>query len=214
MSDWCLHLNEGVKIRPYELRNKWNFDCSYWLWVLERKKDSTYFAKVLQQIKDSLISILYNFVLPTFDATPAEAVIRGMNYSGYLQRKYGIKIVMAVAEKNTTVPLGLASLWSGSGVQYSWKGVCNCATKVKSKDSRPHRIFWYIGAANSKVLMKRYSNMSGWSGDIGGYIECLEPRWAIEKLDTMYNKPYYTYNIAAAFGNGWDNMINYCCDFA
>ncbi len=213
MSDWYLNLNGSAYNKPYELKNKWNFDCSYWLWVLEHRTDSAYFGRVIQQIKDSLMSVPYNFVLPTFGATPAEAVIRGMYYSGYLERKYGIKIYTSTAQENTTIPLGVASLWKGSGVKYSWKGVCNCATKVKSKGRRANEMYWYTGIDGKKILMKWYSNMIGWSGDIGGYSECLEPRWAIEKLDTICNKPHYPYRIAAAFGKGWDNMVNYSYDF-
>ena len=213
MTNWYLNLNQGTRNAAYELRNKWNFDCSYWLWVLEHKKDSAYFARVIQQIKDSLMSVPYNFVLPTFGATPAEAVIRGMYYSGYLERKYGIPIKLAVAQENATIPLGVASLWQGSGAKYSWRGVCNCANKTKSKGRRANEIHWYTGLDGKKILMKWYSNMAGYSGDIGGYGECLEPRWAIEKIDTMCRKPYYPYHIAAAFGKGWDNMLNYSYDF-
>jgi alpha-mannosidase len=213
MTDWYLNMNEGSRNKAYEYRNKWNFDCSYWLWVLEHKTDSAYFARIIQQVKDSLMSVPYNFVLPTFGATPAEAVIRGMYYSGYLERKFGLKISTSTAQENTTIPLGLASLWKGSGVQYSWKGVCNCASKVKSKGRRANEMYWYTGADSSRVLMKWYSNMIGWSGDIGGYSECLEPRAAIDKLDTICNKPRYPYRIAAAFGKGWDNMVNYSYDF-
>jgi alpha-mannosidase len=211
-TEFYLNLNKGFGNRPYPEQNKWNFDCSYWLWILEKNTTPEYFQKVIDQYKKGWFSVPYNFLLPTFGATPAEAVLRGMYYSGYLERKYGINIEMAVCQENATIPLGVASLWRGSGAKYSWKGVCNCATKTLSKGRRPHEMYWYTGLDGSRIMMKWYSNMLGYSGDIGGYSEALEPRWAIEKLDTMCFKPHYPYHIAGAFGKGWDNRINMTLD--
>ncbi|MCU0353926.1 MAG: glycosyl hydrolase-related protein [Cytophagales bacterium] len=211
-TDFYFKLNKGFGNRPYPEQNKWNFDCAYWLWVLERKTTPAYFQSVIDQYKKGWFSVPYNFLLPTYGATPAEAVLRGMYYAGYLERKYGIKIEMAVCQENATIPLGVASLWRGTGAKYSWKGVCNCATKTLSRGRRPHEIYWYTGLDSSQVMMKWYSNMLGYSGDIGGYSEALEARWAIEKLDTMCYKPHYPYHIAGAFGKGWDNKINMTLD--
>jgi alpha-mannosidase len=211
-TDFYFKLNKGFGNRPYPEQNKWNFDCAYWLWVLERRTSPEYFQSVIDQYKKGWFSVPYNFLLPTYGATPAEAVLRGMYYAGYVERKYGIKIEMAVCQENATIPLGVASLWRGTGARYSWKGVCNCATKTLSRGRRPHEIYWYTGLDSSQIMMKWYSNMLGYSGDIGGYSEALEPRWAIEKLDTMCNKPHYPYHIAGAFGKGWDNKINMTLD--
>ena len=212
MTDFYLGLGEGtIKEKP-EAQSKWNYDSSIWLWMLEKHKSPEYFNRVLAQLKNNQASVPYNFILPAFGATPTEAVIRGMYYSGYLERKYGLDIDIAVAQENATIPLGLASIWAGSGVKYSWKGVCNCATYTNlKKEKRYHEIYHYTGLDDSKVLMKWYSN-SGWNAELGGYAEILEPTIAVIQMDTLCGSKRYPYRIAGAFGKGWDNIVNYSYD--
>jgi alpha-mannosidase len=211
MTDFYLKLGEGTIKEPLERQSKWNYDSAIWLWMLEKYKDKPYFDRVIDQLKRQQASVPYNFILPAYGATPAEAVIRGMYYGGHLERKYGIDVDMAVAQENATIPLGLASLWAGSGVKYSWKGVCNCATKAKNVGCRKHEIYYYKGLDDQKVLMKWYSNF-GWNAELGGYSEILEPTIAVIQMDTMCNTKRYPYNIAGAFGKGWDNIVNYAYD--
>jgi alpha-mannosidase len=212
MTDFYLGLGEStIKEKP-EARSKWNYDSSIWLYMLEKYKSPEYFNRVLAQLKNNQASVPYNFILPTYGATPAEAVIRGMYYSGYLERKYGLNIDIAVAQENATIPLGLSSLWAGSGVKYSWKGVCNCATFTNlKKEKRNHEIYYYTGLDDSKVLMKWYSN-NGWNAELGGYAEILEPTIAVIQMDTLCDSKRYPYRIAGAFGKGWDNIVNYSYD--
>jgi alpha-mannosidase len=212
MTDFYLGLGEGtIKEKP-EARSKWNYDSSIWLYMLEKHKSPEYFNRVLAQLKNNQASVPYNFILPAYGATPAEAVIRGMYYSGYLERKYGLDIDIAVAQENATIPLGLSSIWAGSGVKYSWKGVCNCATYTNlKKEKRNHEIYYYTGLDDSKVLMKWYSN-GGWNAELGGYAEILEPTIAVIQMDTLCDSKRYPYRIAGAFGKGWDNIVNYSYD--
>jgi alpha-mannosidase len=211
MTDFYLNLGEQTINEPVQRQSKWNYDSAIWLWMIEKYKDKAYLNRVIDQLKRQQASVPYNFILPAFGGTPAEAVIRGMYYGGYLERKYGIDVDMAVAQENATIPLGLASLWAGSGVKYSWKGVCNCATKIKNVGCRKHEIYYYKGLDNQKVLMKWYSNF-GWNAELGGYAEILEPSIAVMQMDTLCGSKRYPYNIAGAFGKGWDNIQNYSFD--
>ncbi len=211
MTDFYLKLGEATIKEPLEKQSKWNYDSAIWLWMLEKYKDKPYFDRVINQLKRQQASVPYNFILPAYGATPAEAVIRGMYYGGYLERKYGLEVDLAVAQENATIPLGLASLWAGSGTKYSWKGVCNCATKAKNNTCRNHEIYYYKGLDDQKVLMKWYSN-SGWNAELGGYAEILEPTLAVIQMDTMCGTKRYPYRIAGAFGKGWDNIVNYSYD--
>lgn len=212
MTDFYLGLGEGTINEKPEARSKWNYDSSIWLYMLEKHKSPEYFNRVLAQLKNNQASVPYNFILPAYGATPAEAVIRGMYYSGYLERKYGLEIDIAVAQENATIPLGLSSLWAGSGVKYSWKGVCNCATYTNlKKEKRNHEIYYYTGLDDNKVLMKWYSN-NGWNAELGGYAEILEPTIAVIQMDTLCDSKRYPYRIAGAFGKGWDNIVNYSYD--
>jgi alpha-mannosidase len=211
MADFYLRLGEStIKEEPAN-RSKWNYDCAYWMWVLENRTSPEYVKRIVAQIKNQQASIPYNFTLPIYGASTPEAILRSFYYSGYLERKYGIDVDLAVYQENATIPLGLASLWAGAGAKYSWKGVCNCATKTKTLGLRKNEIYWYTGLDSSRILMKWYSNF-GWNAELGGYAEMLEPSLAVMQMDSLCGTPRYPYRIAGAFGKGWDNMVNYSYD--
>ncbi len=212
MADFYLKLGEQSKDEAdVARRSKWNYDCAYWLYTLERKKDSAYFNRIIDQIKRQQASVPLNFTLPIYGAFTPESILRSFYYGGYLERKFGIDVDIAVCQENATVPLGLASLWAGSGAKYSWKGVCFCATKTKNHGVRDHEMYYYQGLDDQKVLMKWYSIL-GNNSELGGYSELLEPTVAVGQMDTLTNTKRYPFRIAAAFGKGWDNMVNYSFD--
>jgi alpha-mannosidase len=211
MADFYLKLGEDSKNEEPAKRSKWNYDCAYWLYVLEKNTTPEYFQRIIAQIKNQQASVPYNFTLPVYGASTAESILRSFYYGGYVQRKYGIDVELAVCQENATIPLGLGSLWAGSGAKYSWKGVCNCATKTKTVGIRNHEIFWYKGLDSSRILMKWYSSF-GWNAELGGYAEMLEPTVAVIQMDTLCGSKRYPYHVAGAFGKGWDNMVNYAFD--
>jgi alpha-mannosidase len=211
MADFYLKLGEQTIGEEPAHRSKWNYDAAYWLWVLEHKTSPEYFQRIIAQIKNQQASVPYNFTLPIYGASTMESILRSFYYGGYLERKFGIDVDIAVCQENATIPLGLASLWAGSGAKYSWKGVCNCATKTSTKGLRKNEIYWYKGLDENKILMKWYSNF-GWNAELGGYAEMLEPTVAVIQMDTLCGSTRYPYLIAGAFGKGWDNMINYSFD--
>ena len=211
MGDFYLGLGESTAKEEPARRSKWNYDCAYWLWVFEQKTSPEYFQRIIAQLKNQQASVPYNFTLPIYGASTAESVLRSFYYGGYLERKYGIDVDIAVCQENATIPLGLTSLWAGSGAKYSWKGVCNCASKTPTKGVRNHEIYWCKGLDDQQVLMKWYSNF-GWNAELGGYAEMLEPTLAVIQMDTMSGTKRYPYRIAGAFGRGWDNMVNYAYD--
>jgi alpha-mannosidase len=212
MADFYLKLGEDSKNEPdVARRSKWNYDCAYWLYTLERKTPPAYFARIIDQIKRQQASVPYNFTLPIYGAFTSEAILRSFYYGGYLERKFGIDVDIAVCQENATIPLGLSSLWAGSGAKYSWKGVCFCATKTQNHGVRDHEMYYYKGLDDQKVLMKWYSIL-GNNSELGGYSELLEPTVAVWQMDTLTNTKRYPYRIAGAFGKGWDNMVNYSFD--
>jgi alpha-mannosidase len=134
-----------------------------------------------------------------------------MYYSGRLERRYDLRFPVAIAMENQTLPLGLSSLWAGSGALYSWKGVCGCASKIPNKtlSHRDHEIYWYTGLDGQRVLMKWHS--LGPHG-MGTYLEASDTEFAITYLDSdadflsrytdaRTGKPY---SVRAAFGFGGD----------
>jgi alpha-mannosidase len=211
MADFYLNLGEASAKDSIPLRSKWNYDVAWTLYMLEKRTSPEYFNRIIAQIKNGQASVPYNFTLPVYGASTAEGILRSFYYGGYLERKFGIDVDIAVCQENATVPLGLASLWAGSGAKYSWKGVCNCATKTKTIGKREHEMYWMTGRDSSKIMMKWYSN-NGWNAELGGYAELLEPTLAVTMMDTLCEGSRYPYRIAAAFGKGWDNMVNYAFD--
>jgi alpha-mannosidase len=137
---------------------------------------------------------------------PVELIIRDMYYAGSLERRFDLDFDLAINMEDQVLPLGLSSIWAGSGAKYSWKGVCACATKVKSDfTSRPHEIYWYQGLDGQKILMKWYSLVIN-NMHLGGYAEARDPLVAISQCKHLMETPKYPYGISGAFGKGWDDL--------
>jgi alpha-mannosidase len=70
-------------------------------------------------------------------------VLRGMYYAGALERRYHLRLPMALAIEDQTMPFGLGSLWAGAGAKYSWRGICACASRMQDAGDREHDIYWW-----------------------------------------------------------------------
>jgi alpha-mannosidase len=211
MARFYLQLGENTRDNPPEAQSKWNYDVAWTLYMLEKNAPEEFFNRIIGQIKNGQASVPYNFTLPVYGASTMESVLRSFYFAGRFERKYHIDIDLAICQENATIPLGLASLWAGSGAKYSWRGVCNCATHINTIGIRDHEIYWYTGLDGSRILMKWYSSF-GWNAELGGYSEMLEPTVAVIQMDSLCGSRRYPYHIAGAFGKGWDNMYNYSYD--
>ena len=206
MIDAWIANNIATNGSPADYQTKFDCDGSYWAWVYQQNRTPEQFQTFMNQVKSERIIIPMNPLIITYGCLPAEATIRGMYYAGELQRKYNIPFDMAVDMENQVLPLGLASLWAGCGAKYSWRGICNCATKVPDiGGSRQQQMYWYKGLDNQGVLMKWY-NFGSSSSSLGGYAEARDPAGAINDLSAKVNTAGYPYNIAGAFGVGWDDL--------
>lgn len=211
MAKFYLRLGESTMNNPPESRSKWNYDVSWTLYMVEQRASKELFDRLIAQIKNGQASVPYNFVSAVYGASTLESTLRSFYYGGYLERTYEIPVELAIAQENATLPLGLASLWAGSGAKYSWKGVCNCATKINTVGERDQEIYWYTGLDGRNVLMKWYSNY-GWNAELGGYAEMLEPTVAVQQMNALCDTERYPFLVAGAFGKGWDNIHNYAYD--
>ena len=97
----------------------------------------------------------------------------------------------------------MGSLWAGSGVKYSWKGVCECATKLEGLSHRDNEIYKWKGPDDSEIIMKWYnlSNSLMNNQGLGGYAEARSPVVSISDAYSKCNTTNYPYKIAGAFGN-------------
>jgi len=206
MIDAWMANNNATNGSAADYQTKFDCDGSYWAWVYQQNRTPAQFQAFMNQVKSERIVIPMNPLVITYGCLPAEATIRTMYYAGELQRQYNVPFDMAIDMENQVLPLGLASLWAGCGAKYSWHGICNCSTKVPNiGGSRPQQMYWYKGLDNQGVLMKWY-NFGSSSYSLGGYAEARDPNGAITDLSAKVNTSDYPYNIAGAFGVGWDDL--------
>lgn len=213
MLDYYLGLADQTQSAPPDFQSRFACDGSFWLWEYERNKTPAEFARLIERIRDGHISAPLNALVSCYGAIPAEAVLRGMYYSGRLERRFGLRFELAVAMENQTLPYGLASLWAGSGARYSWRGICNCATVIPDAWDREHEIYWAQGPDGQRVLMKWNSQLVD-NESMGGYAEARDPS---KIVDYVSNDPSFlarwSYPVVGAFGYGWDDLQSYTTAF-
>ena len=213
MLDFHLKLADETATNAPAYRDRFNCDGSYWLWNYEQKKTPAEFARLIARIKDGTISAPLTTLVSCYGAQPAEAVLRGMYYSGRLERRYDLRFDLAVAMENQTLPLGLTSLFAGAGAKYSWRGVCGCATRLDKPElnNRLREIYWWTGHDGQRLLLKWYSLGPQY---LGTYLEAGSPYSAIKYVDTNTNfLAHYVdpqtrapYNVVGLFGFGGDDL--------
>ncbi|MFT3746632.1 MAG: hypothetical protein QM785_20355 [Pyrinomonadaceae bacterium] len=206
MIDYYLNKMDATQNNPSDTQMRWNCDGSLWMWEYEKNRTPQQFERFLSRIRDNHMSVALNPLVLVQGGAPAESVLRGMYYPGLIERRHNVKFPIALAMENQTMPFGLASLWSGSGAKYSWKGVCNCATDIPGLNNRDREIYYAGGRDGSKVLMKWQSQQTT-NQMFGGYAEAFDPMQSIlfaENNNTFRNK--YPYPVIGAFGAGWDDL--------
>jgi len=224
MLDYYLDQIDLTKANPADFQARFNCDGSYWLTAYQKFRTPAQFTRLLNHIRTGHISSPLNFLVSTYGAQPTEAVIRGMYPAGKLEREYNLRFPLAVCMENQTLPLGLSSLWAGSGAKYSWRGVCGCDSRLSHKDlmQRKYQLYRYMGLDKKSVIMKWY-NLGHNNATPGGYAEArgeYKPKdtlaglatviSSLEKMcDTISTRSSYPYNIAGAFGYGWDDLASY-----
>jgi alpha-mannosidase len=107
-----------------------------------------------------------------FGAFQTEAAIRAGYYPGRIERRYGVSFSIASYMENTTIPWGLASIWAGSNVRYSWKGICGCGSVAPWND-RKSEVFRWQGPDGKTLLLKWYQFLGSGNG-WGGYAEAAD----------------------------------------
>lgn len=208
MTSYYLDLVDRTIDRPANEQARWNFDGSLWMQMWERNKDQRQIDRVVSRLRDGHFSMPLNYAVSTYGGMPTEAVLRGMYYSGEVERHYGLRFPLAVAMEDQTLPRGLSSLFAGAGAKYSWRGVCACATKMKPAiaERRPNEIYWWTGPDDKRILLKWYSIYTG-GPHIGTYLEARETTRNVEFVDKNPSfRKAYPYNVIGLFGEGGDDL--------
>ena len=206
MTDYYLDKMDATQQNPSDTQMRWNCDGSLWMWEYEHNRTTAQFDRFINRVRDGHMNVPLNALVLVNGGAPAEAVIRGMYYSGLIERRYNVRFPIAISMENQTLPYGLPSLWAGAGAKYSWKGVCNCATRVPQLENRDREIYYAGGRDGSRVLMKWNSQFTNSQG-YGGYAEAYDPLSSIIYAETNSGfQARYPYPVIGAFGRGWDGL--------
>jgi alpha-mannosidase len=207
MLDYYLDQADATRGEPANLQSRFSADGSLWLWEYARNRNQADFQRLVDAIKSGHISAPLNPLVITYGGVPAEAVIRSMYYAGQLERRHGLDFPLAIAMENAGMPYGLGALWAGAGAEYSWKGVCSCASAIPGLQDREREIYNWLGPDGSRILMKWNSLHGPDNQSMGGYAEARRPA---EVLDYVTRDAgfaaRYPYDTIGAFGQGWDDF--------
>ncbi|MEJ2583025.1 MAG: glycoside hydrolase, partial [Acidobacteriota bacterium] len=130
-------------------------DNWWWMYLYEQNRSPEQFAALIEAVRSGHITVPLNPFVTLYGAMPTEAVIRAGYYPGRIGRKYDIEFPLAEAVENRTSPWGLASIWAGSAVEYTWKGVCGCVDEAP--DRIDDELFIWQGPDDKTLLFKWYN---------------------------------------------------------
>ena len=145
MLDYYLDQMDATDGDPSEFQSRFNCDGHLWVQVYEKEKSTAEFNRLIDRIRSGHLSVPLNCLVPVYGGAPLEGIIRGMLYAGQLEREHNIRLPLAVAMENQTLPYGLGAIFAGAGARYSWRGICGCETKVSNAGDREHDIHWWGG---------------------------------------------------------------------
>jgi len=205
--DYYLAQIDATAGNPPEQQGRWNCDGSLWMWTYERHRPPALFDDLIDKIRSGHVSVPLNALAVSLGGAPAEVVLRGMYYSGRIERRYGLRFPLAYLMEDQTHPLGITSLWAGSGARWSWKGICGCDSQIPSAWDREHDLYVARGLDGAEVLMKWNSQLGGMMG-MGGYAEAADPFGVVDFVTTQAAGngflARYPYDVIGCFGHGWD----------
>ncbi len=222
MIDFYLDQIDLTRNAPDDYQSRFNCDGIIWLQTYEKYRSPEQFQRLLSAIRSGHISMPLHMLINCYGGQPTEAVLRGMYYAGQVERKYGLRFRMAGTMENNTIPLGLSSLWAGSGARYSWNGIGGYGSQMslEYRAERRNQLYNYMGPDSSGVIMKWYMHDKKKTAPLGGYAELrmtYTPQDLIAEISTMVGRldemcdtisfnSKYPYNAAGGFGVGHDDL--------
>lgn len=225
MLDYYLDKIDSTRSNPDDFQMRFNCDGSRWMQAYQRYRTPEQFDRLISAIKSGHISVPLNALINCYGGMPTEAAIRGMYYAGQIERKYDLRFRMAGTMENNTLPLGMSSIWAGSGAKYSWYGIGGYGSQMtyEYRENRRNQLYNYTGLDGSSVLMKWYKLGERKGTPFGSYAETrttmkskdpvAEIGTVIPRLeamcDTISPDSDYPYNAVAAFGYGHDDLETY-----
>jgi alpha-mannosidase len=225
MLDYYLDQIDLTQTNPDDFQARFNCDGSYWLQAYEKYRSPEQFERLISRIKSGHISVPLHALINCYGGMPTEAAIRGMYYAGQIERKHNLRFRMAGTMENNTLPLGMSSIWAGSGARYSWNGIGGYASQMsyEYRANRRNQLYNYTGLDGSGLIMKWYNYNEKTTSPLGGYAELrttMKSKDVITEIgsmiprldamcDTISNDSGYPFNSVAAIGYGHDDLATY-----
>ena len=205
--DYYLQQIADTSASPAEEQARYVPDNWWFLWLYEHNRTPAEFDELIATIRSGHITIPLNPFVILYGALPTEAAIRAGYYPGRIARRHDLQFLLAENVENHTNPWGIASLWAGSGVRYTWKGVCGCADQ-QAPDRFDDELFHWQGPDDRTVLFKWY-NLLGSNKDWGGYSEARNIVDGVSDIGTQITRTQDRMpgiGRTGMFGAGWDNV--------
>jgi alpha-mannosidase len=205
--DYYLQQIADTSGSPPEEQARYVPDNWWFLWLYEHDRTAEQFDRLIDAIRSGYITIPLNPFVILYGALPTEAAIRAGYYPGRIARRYGLEFLLAENIENHTNPWGIASLWAGSGVRYTWKGVCGCADQ-QAPDRSDEELFIWQGP-DDKILLFKWYNLLGSYKDWGGYSEARNIVDGASSIDTQIARTQSRMpgiGLTGMFGAGWDDV--------
>jgi len=225
MLDYYLDQIDSTQSNPPDFQARFNCDGSYWMQAYQRHRSPAQFERLISAIKSGHISVPLHALINCYGGMPTEAAIRGMYYAGQIERKYDLRFRMAGTMENNTIPLGMSSIWAGSGAKYSWYGIGGYGSQMsyEYRANRRNQLYRYAGLDGSGVIMKWYIYDEKKTAPLGGYAEtrtAIPSKDAVKEIgsliprldamcDTISPNSKYPFNAVAAYGYGHDDLETY-----
>ena len=225
MLDYYLDQIDSTRSNPDDFQARFNCDGSYWMQAYQRYRSPEQFDRLISAVKSGHISVPLHALINCYGGMPTEAAIRGMYYAGQIERKYNLRFRMAGTMENNTLPLGMSSIWAGSGAKYSWNGIGGYGSQMsyEYRANRRHQLYRYTGLDGASVIMKWYMYDEKKTASLGSYAELrttMKPVNPVKEIggmiprldamcDTISSDSKYPYNSAEAIGYGHDDLATY-----
>ena len=205
--DFYLGRIDATAADPPDEQARFAADCWYYLWLYEHHRSPAQFQSLLDAIESGHITVPLNPFVTLYGALPTEAAIRAGYYPGSVERRSPIHFSLAQQMEDQTIPWGIASLWAASGVKYSWKGICACATSAPYGQHQTDAFRWQ-GPDGRDLLMKWYqfadngSDSRSW----GGYAEARDTLSSQAMQSAIDRFSARGQTALGLFGYGWDDV--------
>ncbi len=191
---------------PANEQSRYAADGWWWLYLYEHNRSPEAFANLIGAMRSGHITIPLNPFEILYGAMPTEAAIRAGYYPARIARRFGLDLPIAEYRENDTMPWGLASIWAGSGVSYTWKGICGCVQYAPPRVD--DELFVWQGPDGKTLLFKWY-NLLGSNRDWGGYSEARDNLSDPGELDAQMARSRSRMPdipVTGLFGAGWNDV--------